>query len=107
MPMDLSRYPKDWKAIALAVKEEANWCCRRCGKQCLTPATNISKLSPSERARNTLTVHHSDFKPENNKPENLIPLCAPCHLRAHSPRKGNIPVGQLSLDLNLEQMEEA
>ena len=106
MPMDRSRYPKDWKAIALAVKQEANWCCWRCGKQCLAPGADTTKLSPPERARNTLTVHHADFKPENNNRGNLIPLCAPCHLRIHSPKKGNIPIGQLSFNLNLEQKEE-
>lgn len=101
MPMDRSRYPEDWDAIALGVKVEADWICRHCGKQCITPYTDTSKLSPSQRGRLTLTVHHADFRPENNKKENLIPLCAPCHLRAHSPRRSNVPVGQLSLDLAL------
>lgn len=99
MPMDRSRYPKDWEAIALSVKAEANWQCQRCGKQCLRPENDRSKLSPSHVGQYTLTVHHSDFKPENNRRENLVPLCAPCHLRAHSPKKANIPVGQLTLDL--------
>ena len=99
MPMDRSRYPKDWNAIALAVKQECGWICRGCGKQCLKPDDDTSQLGVSEKAQRTLTVHHSDFKPENNRRENLIPLCAPCHLRAHSPRKGNIPVGQLTLNL--------
>ena len=100
MPMDRSRYPADWDAIALAVKENAGWVCRRCGQQCLHPGAG-EKLSKSDKAKLTLTVHHADFKPENNKPENLIPLCAPCHLRMHSPRKGNVSPGQLTLELNL------
>lgn len=101
MPMDRKRYPADWDAIAFAVKEKSGWCCRHCGKQCLKPGDDTSKLTPSYKGQHTLTVHHSDFKPENNKPENLISLCAPCHLRAHSPRKSNIPPGQLTLELNL------
>ena len=101
MPMDRSRYPADWKAIALSVKVKANWICRHCGKQCLQPGDDRSGLSPSVVGQNTLTVHHSDFRPENNRPENLIPLCAPCHLRAHSPKKSNVPPGQLTLELNL------
>jgi 5-methylcytosine-specific restriction endonuclease McrA len=101
MPMDRSRYPKDWDAIALAAKVEVNWTCRHCGKQCIKPDTDTSKLSPSQRGQLTLTVHHADFRPENNKRENLIPLCAPCHLRAHTPRRSNVPPGQLSLDLEL------
>lgn len=96
--MDRSRYPADWDAIALAVKEQAGWVCRHCGQECLRPGAG-EKLSKSAKARLTLTVHHADFKPENNKPENLIPLCAPCHLRMHSPRKGNISPGQLALNL--------
>jgi predicted HNH restriction endonuclease len=101
MPMDRARYPKDWEAIALSVKVKANWVCKRCGKQCLQPEVDRSKLSPSFIGQHTLTVHHSDFRPENNRLENLIPLCAPCHLRAHSPRKSNVSPGQLSLELNL------
>lgn len=101
MPMDRARYPKDWEAIALSVKVKANWVCSRCGKQCLQPGTDRSNLNPSFIGQHTLTVHHSDFRSENNQSENLIPLCAPCHLRAHSPRKSNVPPGQLELELNL------
>jgi 5-methylcytosine-specific restriction endonuclease McrA len=101
MPMDRKRYPKDWDAIALSVKVEANWKCKHCGKQCIKPDTDTSKLSRSLIGQMTLTVHHADFRPENNKKENLIPLCAPCHLRAHSPKRGNVPVGQLSLELGV------
>ena len=31
MPVDWSKYPDDWKEIALAVKEEADWQCECCG----------------------------------------------------------------------------
>ena len=31
MPMDKSKYPQDWKQIALEVKERANWTCEECG----------------------------------------------------------------------------
>lgn len=99
MPMDRARYPKDWEAIALSVKVKANWVCRHCGKQCIQPGEDRANLSRSFIGQHTLTVHHADFKPENNQLENLIPLCAPCHLRAHSPRKSNISPGQLELEL--------
>ncbi len=62
MPMDLSRYPKDWKAIAIAVKKAANWKCQECGMDC------CGERSP--QARFVLTVHHADYNPENNHPEN-------------------------------------
>lgn len=96
MPMDRSRYPENWDAIALAIKQKANWTCRACGKTCLSPEGNAPKCR-SERARFTLTVHHANFTPEDNREENLIPLCAPCHLSAHAGRKRNLPPGQLSL----------
>ena len=37
MPMDKSRYPPDWKWIAMQVKEEAGWKCQQCGMQCRRP----------------------------------------------------------------------
>jgi 5-methylcytosine-specific restriction endonuclease McrA len=83
MPMNRSRYPKDWDSIARAIKVEANWICQDCGKQCLKPETDTSQLSRSERGKLTLTVHHLDCQPDNNEKENLIALCAPCHLRIH------------------------
>ena len=35
--MSLNRYPDNWKELALAVKEAANWQCQRCGRLCLKP----------------------------------------------------------------------
>ena len=62
-------YPKDWKAIATAVKAEAGGCCVRCG----APHEN--------RPGHTLTVHHLDMDPSNSRWWNLLPLCCPCHLQ--------------------------
>ena len=76
MPMDKSRYPANWKQIAMAVKEAAGWTCQACGKQCRKPGEKL------DTHRRTLTVHHIDHRPENSEPENLIALCAPCHLKA-------------------------
>ena len=75
MPMERGRYPAGWKAIARAVKEEAGWKCERCGKQCRRPG------EPFDTHRNTLTVAHLDHTPENCARENLMAMCAPCHLR--------------------------
>ena len=75
MPMERGRYPAGWKAIARAVKEEAGWKCQRCGKQCRRPG------EPFDTHRNTLTVAHLDHTPENCARENLMAMCAPCHLR--------------------------
>jgi hypothetical protein len=97
MPIDRQRYPNNWSDIALAIKEAALWRCLHCGKQCLRPGEKPQDLTRSERAIATLTVHHANFTPEDNRPENLIALCAPCHLSIHQPRRGNVSPGQLSL----------
>lgn len=76
MPMERNRYPEDWQQIATAVKEEADWKCEECGKQCRRPG------EPFDTHRRTLTVHHKDHIPENCERSNLVALCAPCHLKA-------------------------
>ena len=37
MPVDWSKYPNNWRVIALDVKVEADWQCEKCGKQCRRP----------------------------------------------------------------------
>jgi len=74
-----SRYPKDWKAISLAVRERAGWRCEG------------SPAYPDCRARNgqphpvtgsvvILTVAHLDHMPENSADDNLRAICQRCHL---------------------------
>lgn len=75
MLMDRKRYPKDWDAIARRVKDEADWKCEVCGKQCRRPG------EPFDTHKRTLTVAHLDHTPEHCERENLIAMCAPCHLR--------------------------
>lgn len=75
MPMDRSRHPADWDAIARRVKDEAGWWCEGCGKQCRRPG------EPFDTHRRTLTVAHLDHDPTNCRCDNLAALCAPCHLR--------------------------
>ncbi len=98
-----SRYPPNWHEISLKMKEKAQWKCSHCQMQCLKPTDDVSSLSKSERKRKTLNVHHANYKPEDNRPENLICLCTGCHLAQHTRRRGNISVGQLSLDLSFSQ----
>ena len=81
MPMKRELYPADWKAIAEAKKEAVGWICEDCGKQCRKPE------EPFDTHSRTLTVHHIDEDPGNCSPENLIALCAPCHLRRHRRKK--------------------
>ena len=70
-------YPADWAKTARLVKDLAGWKCGECGKQCRRPG------EPFDTHSRTLTVHHIDGDPGNCSPENLIALCAGCHLRAH------------------------
>lgn len=72
MTWNRALYPADWEKIALREKERAQWMCEQCGADCLDPI--------NQRIR--LTVHHIDHNPQNCHPDNLIALCAVCHLRA-------------------------
>jgi len=76
MPMNRARYPADWDRIAFNVKEKAGWKCQGCGAQCRRPGEAF------DTHRRTLTVHHINHTPEDCREENLIALCAGCHLRA-------------------------
>lgn len=61
-------YPADWPAIAQLVKDEAAWCCVRCG-HAHEPKTGYC-----------LTVHHFDGDKANVARWNLMSLCQRCHL---------------------------
>jgi 5-methylcytosine-specific restriction endonuclease McrA len=64
-----SAYPANWYEIAKHVKDDAGWCCVRCGH------------SHDPLAGFTLTVHHLDLDPQNCEWWNLAALCQRCHLR--------------------------
>ena len=109
MPMDRSRYPKNWDAIALAIKNEANWHCEDCKRPCRKPGVDwmdfclwlqnggstwygqtFEEVHDDETGewgtiekpqRFTLTVAHLDHTPENCDRRNLKALCSPCHCR--------------------------
>ena len=83
MPRD-SRYHAEWETISRYIRELFNYHCARCGIDCRNPASHVAVLQ----------VHHIDENPRNNNFENLIPLCARCHLqiekeaRLHAPNHG-------------------
>lgn len=104
MPVDWSKYPKDWKQIALQVKEEANWTCQECGRPCRRPdetwhdfvVYGLTILSPwyeqtsgedkdgntvEKPQRFTLTVAHLDHDESNCSRGNLKAMCSGCHLK--------------------------
>lgn len=98
MPMDRSRYPENWDAIAQATKEAANWHCEHCKKPCRRPGQswpefaleriNIGWHVDLDKPQQwTLTVAHLDQDPSNNDPANLKALCSICHLEHDRPHR--------------------
>jgi hypothetical protein len=90
------RSPDNWQEIAFSVKESALWRCAKCHQQCLRPGKKTD-LTKSDRLKLTLTVHHRNRIPEDNRPENLVALCTACHLSYHNRGESNVSPGQLSL----------
>jgi hypothetical protein len=68
----IGEYPPNWKEIAKAVKDAADWKCVRCGHR-HEPETGY-----------TLTVHHLDINPANCAWWNIPALCQRCHLHIQS-----------------------
>lgn len=65
-------YPSDWPAIARRVKDEAGWCCVRCGHPHDVTTGHV------------LTVHHLDNDKANCRWWNLAALCQRCHLHVQA-----------------------
>jgi 5-methylcytosine-specific restriction endonuclease McrA len=83
-PENRARYPKDWKAISLEVRERAGWRCE--GSPGHYPGCRAVNGQPHPLTRSTvvLTVAHLDHTPENvgepgDRP-NLMAMCQRCHL---------------------------
>lgn len=75
MPMERERYPANWEEIALAKKNSVGWRCEVCGMQCRRPGEKF------DTHKRTLTVAHLNHTPEDCRPENLMAMCAGCHLK--------------------------
>ncbi len=97
MPVNPSLYPDNWKELALIVKENSNWCCSCCGKQCYRPGEIPENLTRSEWTANILQVHHRNHDPSQNQFSNLQAVCSACHLDLHRSRYSPVSPGQLSL----------
>lgn len=81
MPMDKTKYPDDWDAIAARIKDEAGWRCEKCGRQCRFPGEAF------DTHRRTLTVAHINHVEMDVRDENLVALCPKCHLAYDEVRK--------------------
>ena len=101
-PEERARYPRDWKAISLRIRERAGNVCEWCGVPngaLITRDLRLTARRPNgaapwrlhqhsgvcmgERCGATqivLTVAHLDHTPENCADENLRALCQRCHL---------------------------
>lgn len=66
-----SKLPPNWQEISNNIKAKANYKCDHCG------------ADPKKNRKIILTVHHKDGDQTNNNDDNLICLCATCHLGTH------------------------
>ena len=88
MPID-HRYHPEWDTVSKYVRELFDFYCARCGKDCRN----------SKNADSVLQVHHIDENPGNNELENLIPLCATCHLKIEKEARLHAPYDAIQLEL--------
>ncbi len=125
MSMDYSKYPRDWKAISLRIRERDGWKCKWCGLAngavgCrgadgrFYEATGdgwdenvLEAIVDSKLIKIVLTVAHIDHTTTNNSDDNLAALCQRCHQRhdieqhvrnaAETRRRKRIAAGQAEL----------
>jgi hypothetical protein len=64
-------YSSDWKSLARSMRIRDKWTCQDCKEQ-------------RKRWGIYLHVHHVDCDKTNNDPNNLISLCADCHMKRHA-----------------------
>ena len=83
------RYHPEWDTVSRYVRELFDFYCARCGKDCRN----------SKNAESVLQVHHIDENPGNNDLENLIPLCAACHLKIEKEARLHAPYNETQLEL--------
>jgi 5-methylcytosine-specific restriction endonuclease McrA len=89
-PENRARYPKDWPAISLEVRERARW---RCEGSPAFPECRAQQGNPHPRTGGTvvLTVGHLDHTPENNgepgNRPNLKAWCQRCHNTYDAPTR--------------------
>ena len=88
MPID-HRYHPEWDTVSRYVRELFDFYCARCDKDCRN----------SKNANSVLQVHHIDENPGNNELENLIPLCAACHLKIEKEARLHAPYNAIQLEL--------
>ena len=78
-PENRARYPKDWKAISLRIRERAG---NRCEGSPAYPDCREENGKPHSATGSNvvLTVGHLNHLPEDCRDENLKAWCQRCHL---------------------------
>jgi hypothetical protein len=74
MPIDLAKYPKDWKQISARIRFE------RAGNKCESCGVENYSINPKTGKKVILTVAHINHDTTDNREENLKALCQYCHL---------------------------
>ena len=85
-------YPENWKEISLAVRTNADWKCQKCGKPCRRTGQSINDFLDEHHELDAIAVHsnpirwcltvaHLNHTPSDCSLENLMAMCAPCHLK--------------------------
>lgn len=98
MPIDYSKYPKNWKTeIRPRILQRASNCCEFCGVEnyAIGYRDGSGKFNELENSMETqarildkdikaikivLTISHQDHDIKNNEDSNLKALCQKCHL---------------------------
>lgn len=83
-PENRNRYPRDWKAIRMAVLERAGGCCEGSPAYPDCRAKNGAP-HPVTGSRVVLTVAHLDHTPETRELAQLRAWCQRCHLTYDAP----------------------
>ena len=83
------RYHPEWDTVSRYVRELFDFYSAKCGKDCRN----------SKNSKSVLQVHHIDENPGNNDLENLIPLCATCHLKIEKEARLHAPHNETQLEL--------
>ena len=103
MPVDMKRYPANWKAVSQRIRERDGHCCKFCGVpdravgyrlpdgqfiEIETHTADDFEADGHKVIRIVLTVAHlSDPDPHNCADENLAALCQRCHNRLDAPMR--------------------
>ena len=91
-PENRARYPKDWKAISLRIRNERAEsrceCLGECGQDHEGRCDAINyEPHPQTGSKVILTVAHLDHVPENCGDDNLKAMCQRCHNRYDAPMR--------------------